>query len=301
MTIRSPGCWAHGTTACASGADGASGPGGSVGLEPHMDIFDYPFMRSAFVMGIVLGVLFPLMGIFVVTRGMAFFSDFIAHAAILGIALSAIAGAEPTVFLIIYSVFVAFVVSSVWNRFPLSRDTVLGAFYGGTVALGIILIYSRGLSQRMLFQSLFGDILLISSLDIALSVVLLVAFLAFLATSLRKLIKSSLLPEMSRAEGVNVQRYERLLTAFMAMAIAISIKVVGVILANAMIVLPAAAAKTLSRNFREFMLIAPIAGVLSFAVGIALSYYFDFPSGPAVVVSAFGIFLISLPIGAARR
>ena len=108
-------------------------------------IIDYPFMTSALYMGLILGALFSLMGMFVVTKGMAFFSDFIAHSAILGGALAILAGIEPSVFLIPYSLVLAFAVSAIWNSFPLSRDTVLGVFYGGTVAAGIILISVKGL------------------------------------------------------------------------------------------------------------------------------------------------------------
>ncbi|GAB4389180.1 MAG: metal ABC transporter permease [Thermodesulfovibrionales bacterium] len=265
-----------------------------------LDILDYPFMRAALLTGLVLGVLFALMGIFVVTKGMAFFSDFIAHSAILGGAIAVMAGAEPSLFLVPYSLAVAFAVSLIWNYFPLSRDTALGVFYGGAVAAGIILIITRGLGQQSLIQFLFGDILLIRPLDIWLSAGLLAAFAAFLKLRLRNLLRASFLPEISAAEGVRVKLYDYALIAFISITIALSIKLVGVVLANSMVVIPAAAAKTVSRSFRQFMLLAPVAGVSAFVLGIVLSFYLNLPSGPAVIASAFCIFLAALAAHAVR-
>lgn len=261
-----------------------------------LTLFDYPFMQSALFMGLILGVLFSLMGIFVVTKGMAFFSDFIAHSAILGGALAIMADIEPSLFLIPYSLLIAFAVSAVWNFFPLSRDTVLGVFYGGTVAAGIILIVAKGLGRQSLIQLLFGDILLIRPLDILLSSVLLVVFTLFLVLNLRNLLKSTFLPEISMAEGIRVRLYDYALIALTAVTIALSIKLIGVVLANAMVVIPAAGAKILSRSFRQFIITAPLIGVVSFTGGIILSFYLNLPSGPSVIAVAFGVFLITLVI-----
>jgi ABC-type Mn2+/Zn2+ transport system permease subunit len=257
-------------------------------------------MKSALLVGIILGALFSLMGIFVVTKGMSFFSDFIAHAAILGGALALLTGVDASLFLIPYSLALALAVSSVWNYFPLSRDTVLGAFYGGVVALGIIVISVKGLGRQSLMQFLFGDILLIRPLDIWLSVGLLVVFLVFLSLNLRGLLKASFLPEISLAEGVRVRQYDYALIALMAVTIAISIKLIGAILANAMVVIPAATAKTLSRSFRQFIALAPIIGVASFSGGIILSFYLNLPSGPSVIACAFLLFALSLAVGLIR-
>lgn len=266
-----------------------------------MEIFDYPFMKAAILMGVLLGALFSLMGVFVVTRGMAFFSDFVSHAAILGVALSVLAGVEPSVFLIIFSLFMAFSATSLWSRFALSRDTVLGVLYGATVSFGIILMSVKGLGQRNLAQFLFGDILLVRPLDVWLSACLLLMFSLFLSTNLRKIVKSAFLPEISRAEGVNVKGYDYALVGLTAVTVALSIKIVGVMLANAMVVIPAASAKALSRNFRQFLFFAPLMGVASFLFGLMASFYLNLPSGPSVAASSFLFFLLALSFGALRR
>ncbi len=257
-------------------------------------------MREALAMGLILGVLLSLMGLFVVTRGMSFFSNFIAHAAILGGALGIISGIEPTVFLVVFSLLVAFAASAVWNAFPLSRDTVLGVFFGATVALGVILIAVKGLGQQSLVQFLLGDILLIRPMDIWLSAGLLGVFLVFFFTNRRKLIKSSFMPEISEAEGLRVKFYDYSLIALIAVTIALSIKLIGVILANAMVVIPAASAKVVSRSFRQFMLTAPLIGVASFAGGIVMSYYLNLPSGPSVIAAASACFVLALAVRLAR-
>lgn len=251
-------------------------------------------MREALALGLILGVLLSLMGLFVVTRGMSFFSNFIAHSAILGGALALVASVEPTVFLVFFSLFVAFAASAVWSSFPLSRDTVLGVFFGATVALGVILIAVKGLGQQSLVRFLIGDILLIRPVDIWLSAALLAVFLVFFRMNRRKLLKSSFLPEISEAEGVRVRLYDYSLIALIAVTIALSIKLIGVILANAMVVIPAASAKVVSRSFRQFTLIAPVVGVVSFAGGITLSYYLNLPSGPSVIVVASACFVLAL-------
>lgn len=259
-----------------------------------MEALDYGFMRSALLAGVVLGALFAFMGIFVVTRGMSFFSDFIAHSAILGGALALMAESDPALFLVPYSLVMAFAAASVWNSFGLSRDTVLGVFYGGAVASGIILISVKGLGQSTLVQFLFGDILLVGGRDIVLAAMLLAALAAFLWFNMRRLLKASFMPEIAAAEGVSVRTYDHALIGFIAITIALSIKLIGVILANAMVVIPAASAKLLARNFRQFVIIAPIMGVTAFVSGVMGSYYLNIPSGPSVIGAAFILFILSL-------
>ena len=263
-----------------------------------MDILDYPFMQAALLMGLVLGALFPLMGVFVVTRGMAFFGDFLSHSALLGGALALMAGVEPSVFLLFFCLIIAFAALSVWQRVSLSRDTVLGVFYGGTVSAGILLITMHGTGQQSLMQFMLGDILLITAGDIWLAAGLLLIFIAFSAMNMRRLVKVTFMPEVAEAEGIRVRAYEAALIGLMALSIALGIKVVGVLLANAMVVIPAAAAKTVSRSFRAFLIAAPAFGVLSFMVGLALSFYLNLPSGPSIVATAFALFLLSLPFKA---
>jgi len=262
------------------------------------EILDYPFMRSALLMGVLLGVLFSTMGVFVVTRGMAFFGDFLSHSALLGGALALMAGVEPSAFLLVYCLVMAFAALAVWQRLPLSRDTVLGVFYGGTVSIGILLITMRGTGRQSLLEFMLGDILLIAPLDIWLAAGLLVVFGAFMAFNMRRLLKVSFMPEVAEAEGIRVRVYEAALIGLMALSIALGIKVVGVLLANAMVVIPAAAAKSVSRNFRAFMIAAPVFGVLSFIAGLSFAFYFNLPSGPSVVATAFAIFVLTLPFKA---
>jgi zinc/manganese transport system permease protein len=263
-----------------------------------MEILDYPFMQTALVMGVVLGALFSMMGVFVVTRGMAFFGDFLAHSALLGGALALIIGVEPSIFLIIYCLAMGFAVSAIWQRMPLSRDTVLGVFYGGTVSIAILLMTGRGLGKQSLLQFLLGDILLIGPHDVWLASGLLIVFTVFSAMNRRRLVKATFLPEMAEAEGIRVRGYEMALIALMSLTIALSIKVVGVLLANAMVVIPAAAAKSVSRNLRAFIIAAPLFGVLSFIAGLSLSFHLNLPSGPSIVATAFALFIVTFPFRA---
>ena len=118
--------------------------------------------------------------------------------------------------------------------------------------------------------------------------------------NMRRLLKASFLPEIAMAEGVPVRTYDYVLIGFLALAIALSIKLIGVILANAMVVIPAASAKVLARSFRQFIVIAPIIGIISFGTGILASYYLNIPSGPSVIGTAFVLFVASLAIGRLR-
>lgn len=268
------------------------------GGKNKMDILDYSFMRMALLMGLVLGVLFSIMGVFVVTRGMAFFGDFLSHSALLGGALALIAGIQSTAFMLAYCLIMAFAALFVWQRMELSRDTVLGVFYGGTVSLGILLMTSQGMGQQSLIEFMLGDILLIGASDIWIAAGLLAIFIIFCSMNMRRLIKVTFMPEVAQAEGVRVKAYEAALIGLMALSIALGIKVVGVLLANAMVVIPAAAAKGVSRNFRTFMITAPIFGVLSFTIGLMLAYYINLPSGPSIAASAFGLFIVTIPFKA---
>jgi ABC-type Mn2+/Zn2+ transport system permease subunit len=265
------------------------------------EILDYPFMRTALLAGAILGVLFALMGVFVVSKGMSFFSDFIGHAAILGGALALLLGLDTTLFLIPYSLALGFLVSSVWQTFPLSRDAVLGVFYGGAVAIGMILVSVGGIGNQSLMQFLFGDILLVRGEEVALAAGLLAAFALFLAVERRRLLKAVFLPEIAAAEGIAVKKYDYVLMSLLAVTIAVSIKLVGAVLANAMVVIPAASARIVSRSFRQFLVIAPIVGVFTFTAGTAASFYGNIPSGPAVIATAFGVFVAALAANAIIR
>jgi ABC-type Mn2+/Zn2+ transport system permease subunit len=125
-------------------------------------------------------------------------------------------------------------------------------------------------------------------------------FLAFFVKNRRKLIKTSFIPEISEAEGLNVKLYDYALIALIAVTIALSIKLIGVILANAMVVIPAASAKVVSRSFRQFMVTAPLIGVVSFLGGIVASFYLDLPSGPSVIAAASCCFAAALLLRVAR-
>lgn len=255
-----------------------------------MEMLSYPFMQNALLMGVILGALFSLIGVFIVSKGMSFYGDFVAHSAILGSALAVLVGTDTSLFLIPYTIIVGILVSTTWNLFPISRDTVLGVFYGGFVSLGMLLISAKSMSENYVMQFLFGDILLIGASDIIIAGLLLTAFCLFLVFGLKQLVRATFLPDISMAEGINVRLYDYILVGFVSLCIALSIKLVGVMLANAMVVIPAASAKTLSRSFRQFIILAPVIGIFSFLTGIAGSFYFNLPSGPAVIAVSFSIF-----------
>lgn len=258
------------------------------------DLLQFPFIQRALIIGVIVSLIAAILGVFVVLRKMSFFGDAIAHSSLTGIALGLLLKVDPIIGAIVFSLLVAGGIAYLNDKKILAIDTVIGVFFASAVSLGVILIGFLKGYQASLFGFLFGDILGVSSVDIFVSVLLALFVIIFIFYSFKSLSRITFHPELAQVEGVKVRVYEYAFMLVLALTIAVTLKIVGVILAWTMIVVPAAAAKNVSSNLRQMIVFSAIFGVASALIGVIASYYLDTASGPTIVLTSSVIFVFSL-------
>jgi zinc transport system permease protein len=258
------------------------------------------FLLRAALGGIGLALVAGPVGCFVVWRRMAYFGDSLAHSALLGIALGYLLGIDPTIGVAATAITAALLMAGLQLRQRLASDTLLGILAHGGLAFGLIAI---GLTQGLrtdLFSYLFGDVLAIDGGDIAWIWIGGGAALAGLALIWRPLIALTVHEELARAEGKNVGLAKFSYLLLIALVVAVSMKIVGVLLITALLIIPAAAARALARSPEGMAALAAVLGVAAVLLGLAASWWMDTPSGPSIVAAATVLFFLTAASGALR-
>ncbi len=252
-------------------------------------LLHYDFMRYALISGLLLGPTCALLGVFVNLRGMAFFSDALAHAALTGVALGFLINAwtgwnlDPSVYVLFFSCLLALGMGWLSHRTPLARDTITALTFTGSVAIGVILISLLG-KHRLLESLLFGSIYANGPDDIVRQTLLALAVALFFLLQLRAFTLATLDPELARARGVRTALLHYLFSLLVAAAVTVGLNMLGALLLSALIVMPAAAARVVTHSFRGLLLGALLLGLFAPPLGIALSATLNLPTGPAIVL-----------------
>ncbi|WP_102226323.1 iron chelate uptake ABC transporter family permease subunit [Acidimangrovimonas sediminis] len=259
-----------------------------------------PFLLRAVLAGLGLALAAGPLGCFVVWRRMAFFGDATAHAAILGVALALGFSVSIYVGTLSMALLMALTVSALSGR-GWAADTMLGVLAHTALALGLVAI-SFVPGVRVDLQSyLFGDILAVSWRDVILVWCGAALVLSGLAWRWSGLLTATISEDLAQASGINPAREGLVLTLALAVVVAVAIKVVGALLIAAMLIVPAAAARSLSRTPETMALFAALIGVLAVLVGLWGSFHFDTPAGPSIVVAAAAVFILSAGLGGMLR
>ena len=259
---------------------------------------EYTFMKNALLAILLMTPLFGLLSTMVVSSRMAFFSDSLGHGASTGIAIGALVGAfAPLTSLIIFSVLFALLITWIKHRTAASADTVIGVFSSTAIAVGLM-IMSHGGGFSKFSPLLIGDILSITPVD--LGGLLAVDTLVLLGWVLlfNRLLLLSVNPSLARSRGVSVIAVESMFAALLAVVVAVSIQWVGILIINALLVLPGAAARNLARSVKEYHLFAVMIALFSGMIGLFSAYYLGIAAGAAIVASAAVIFFLSLVVRA---
>jgi zinc transport system permease protein len=255
---------------------------------------EYPFMQRALAAALLMGVLCPTLGVFVVVRRMSFFGDAIAHSAFTGIALGLLLGVDPSLGAVGFAILIALGMGWLQTRSRIPSDTIIGVFFSGSAALGILLIGLLQGYRTNLFSYLFGDILTIGWSDLAVTAALLIGVGGAVALLRRPLLQVALNRDLAAVQGVPVAAMEYALMVLLAVTVAVSIKLVGIILVTALLIIPAAAARNVSRSIRQMFLFAVGFGVFAALAGLFGSYNLNTASGPTIVLTSIALFAASL-------
>lgn len=252
------------------------------------------FFVRALVAGIGIALVAGPLGCFIVWRRLSYFGDTLSHAALLGVVLALVLEINITLAVFAVSVIISIVMIALQKRSQISSDALLGLLSHSALALGLLALSFLTWMQVDLMGLLIGDVLSVSKPDIAIIYLGGAAVLVVLIVIWRPLFAATVNYELAKAEGQNPDRVNIIFMLLMAMVIAIALKIIGVLLITAMLIIPAAAARRLSAGPEQMAVFASIIGMLSVVMGLYGSLEYDLPSGPAIVVASLGFFLISL-------
>lgn len=255
------------------------------------------FFVRALVAGIGVALVAGPLGCFIVWRRMAYFGDTLSHAALLGVALSLLLQINTTIAVGGVSVILAGLLVFLRRRETLSSDAILGLLSHSALALGLVCLAFMTWVRVDLLGLLFGDILSVTRLDIAMIYGGGALVLVLLVLIWRRLFAATVSPDLAASEGLRPERTELVFILLTAIVIAISLKVIGALLITALLIIPAAAARRLSASPEQMAVIAAFAGAAAVVAGLYGSLHYDTPSGPSIVVAAMLLFMLSLVPG----
>lgn len=247
------------------------------------EMLHWDFMKNALLALLLIAPLFGLMSTMILTGRMSFFSDALGHSAFTGIAIGCICGAAaPTWVAVLFSVVFALLFSYVRSRSDQAADTLIGVFSSTAVALGIFIATLGGGSFTKYNRYLIGDILSVTPSEIGLLALVLLAVVAFWVAAGNRLILSAVHPQLAASRGIRVKLVQAIFTVVIAVVVTLSISWVGLLILNSLLVLPAAAARNVARNLRQYHLFSVLFALLAGIGGLCISYYLGTSAGASI-------------------
>lgn len=266
-----------------------------------LSLFSYPFMQRAVVGGVIVGAVFGVLGVYTVLRKMSFFGDGIAHASLAGIAIGLLLAVNPLITAIIFSVIIAALMFVFEKKSRLASDAVIGILFTSSMALGILLMsFHRGY-QPDLLSYLFGNILTIQTSELWVLGLASIIILALTVRFRKVLLFFTLDPDGAHVSGVPTNVVHFVFHIVLAIAVVMAVKVVGVVLVAALLILPASTAKLLSRSFSSLIWNSLVLSELMVIAGLVASALWDVPSGATIILVGFGIFLCVLLVTSVHK
>lgn len=241
------------------------------------------FMKNALLAVLIMGPLFGLLSTMVVTGRMSFFSDALGHSGFTGIAVGVLCGAaSPTWFAVALAVAFALLFSYVKSRTNQAAETVISVFSSTAVALGIFIATMNGSSFTKFNKYLIGDILSVTPGEIGLLAAVLLAVLVLWIFASNRLVLTAVHPQLASSRGIPVRGYETLFTVSIAVVVTLAMSWVGLMVINSLLVLPAAAARNVARNLREYHLFSVVLALIAGVAGLVTSYYLGSSTGAVI-------------------
>ena len=261
----------------------------------------YEFMRNALVAVILVSPLFALMGTLVVNNRMAFFSDAVGHASLTGLGLGVLLGlADPLLALVAFSMLLGIGILVLHRVTRSSMDTIISLCMSFSIALGVVLL-SHGGNFNRFSRYLIGDLLSITPQEIAWLLVTLLVVGGGLLIFYNRILLIGLNESLARSRGLSTWWIQVIFVAAIVMVVTMNLSWVGILIINSLLILPAAAARNLAGNTRQYVLFAVAIALVSGVCGLLLSYYFDAASGATIVLVAMAVYLLTLAVKALRR
>jgi zinc transport system permease protein len=259
-----------------------------------IELLSYPFVQRALLAGVFSGALLAILGIFVVLRKMAFFSDGIAHTALAGVAIALLVGQEPLVWAVIWGVIFAVSIFFLESKTDISPDSIIGILFTSSLALGVVLMNLKSGYQPDLLSFLFGNILTIRSGELWAIIPISIVIGIFIIFNYKKYLFICLNQELAYLAGIHTEIYRLVLYVLLAVSSILAIKMFGIILVSALIIIPVSFGKLFAGNARSLLVISIVFVELIIIVGMILSLLFNLPTGAVIVLAGTAFFVIGM-------
>ena len=248
------------------------------------EFMEYTFIKNAFLAIILVSPVFAIIGTMIVNKKMAFFSDALGHSALTGIAIGMLLGmTNINISMIIFAIIFAILLNFIKNKTTYGADTIISVFSSIAIALGLAILAQSGNFNKY-SNYLVGDILSISETEIIYLFIAFILTFVFWYYLFNKINAVSLNTTLAKSKGINVKLMENIFAVLIAIMVMISIRWVGILLINSLIILPAASSRNISLNMRSYHLIAILIALFSGICGLVISYYTNIPTGPMIVI-----------------
>ena len=269
-------------------------------LEIFSSWLEYDFMKQALIAVLIITPLFGILGTMIVNNKMAFFSDALGHSALTGMAIGVLCGIKDTnISMIIFAIIFALLLNKISSSIKGATDTIISVFSSCSMAIGLAIL-SKGGNFSKYSSLLVGDILSITKKEILYLVLIFIATLVFWILCYNQLQAVSLHRTLAKSRHIRVSLMENLFSIFIALVVMLSIKWVGILIINALLILPAASSRNISGNVREYHLFAVIFSLFSGVLGLMISYFTNVATGPMIVIIASVIFFATYFYGRNR-
>lgn len=260
----------------------------------NFEIFQYDFMIRAFIAGSIVAVIAPLIGNFLVVRRYSLMADTLAHVSLLGVALGVLLKQQPVVVAIIVTAIAALGIERLRYVKKIFGESLLAIFLSGSLAVAVVLLsLAQGFTVN-LFSFLFGSITTVTATDVMTIGILGSAVFVLILLLYKEFFFISFDEELAQANGLRVRAYNSLLVVLAAVTVSLAMRIVGVLLIGALMVIPVITGMQLARSFKQGVVFSIIASLFSVFAGLILSYYFNLASGGTIVVVALILFIASL-------
>jgi len=261
------------------------------------EFLSYGFVQRALLTGVLLGVTGAVLGFFVVLRRMSFVGVGLSHAALGGVALGVVLGLAPLPTATVFAVGVAWTIGWLGGRGEISEDTAIGVFFPTSMAFGVVLISLSPSYRQDLMGYLFGNILSVQPDEVLPIVGLAVVALGLMGFFFKELLFLGVDEEAARASGIATTTMRFLLLTVLAVTIVASVRLVGIVLVSAFLVIPAATGQAVARSLRSMLCVAVASAVVSVVGGLWLSWEWNLPSGAAIVLLSAVLFFGAFVLG----
>lgn len=259
-----------------------------------LELLQWDFMKNALLAILLMAPLFGILSTMVVTGRMSFFSDALGHSAFTGIAIGSICGlGAPIWAAVIFSVVFALLFSFVRSRSNQAADTLIGVFSSTAVALGIFIATLGGSSFTKFNKYLIGDILSITPMEIGILGLVLIGILVFWCFFSNRLTLTAVHPQLASSRGIPVRMSHTVFTTAIAVVVTLSISSVGLLILNSLLVLPAASARNVAKNLKQYHLFSISFALFAGIAGLVISYYWGASSGAAISLVMALIFAVT--------